>query len=129
MLKALIFDVDGTLADTEAVHLRAFNQAFEQEGLDWHWTLAQYTELLAISGGRESAAVKPRAAPSTRRRACESSARCTAGSWKEIMAERGAYGTRGIHRKAIANGLEAGASCLVVRGAASSFLPCFPRSP
>lgn len=53
MLKALIFDVDGTLADTEAVHLRAFNQAFEQEGLDWHWTLEQYTELLAVSGGKE----------------------------------------------------------------------------
>jgi HAD superfamily hydrolase (TIGR01509 family) len=53
MLKALIFDVDGTLADTEAVHLRAFNQAFEQEGLGWHWTLEQYTELLAISGGKE----------------------------------------------------------------------------
>ena len=53
MLKALIFDVDGTLADTEAVHLRAFNQAFEQEGLDWQWTLAQYTELLAVSGGKE----------------------------------------------------------------------------
>ncbi len=53
MLKALIFDVDGTLADTEAAHLRAFNQAFEQEGMDWHWTLAQYTELLAISGGKE----------------------------------------------------------------------------
>ncbi|AOW14508.1 protein CbbY [Hydrogenophaga crassostreae] len=53
MLKALIFDVDGTLADTEAVHLRAFNQAFAQEGLDWHWTLAHYTELLAVSGGKE----------------------------------------------------------------------------
>ena len=53
MLKALIFDVDGTLADTEAEHLRAFNQAFEQAGLDWHWTLAHYTDLLAISGGKE----------------------------------------------------------------------------
>lgn len=53
MLKALIFDVDGTLADTELAHLRAFNQAFEQEGIGWHWTLAQYTELLAISGGKE----------------------------------------------------------------------------
>ena len=53
MLKALIFDVDGTLADTEAEHLRAFNLAFEQEGLDWHWTLAHYTDLLAISGGKE----------------------------------------------------------------------------
>ena len=53
MLKALIFDVDGTLADTEAVHLRAFNQAFEQEGIGWHWTLAEYIDLLAISGGKE----------------------------------------------------------------------------
>ena len=53
MLKALIFDVDGTLADTEAVHLRAFNQAFEQEAMGWHWTRADYTELLTISGGKE----------------------------------------------------------------------------
>lgn len=53
MLKALIFDVDGTLADTEAAHMRAFNQAFAQERLDWHWTLARYTELLAVSGGKE----------------------------------------------------------------------------
>lgn len=53
MLKALIFDVDGTLADTELAHLRAFNQAFEQEGMGWHWNLAQYTELLAVSGGKE----------------------------------------------------------------------------
>lgn len=53
MLKALIFDVDGTLADTEAVHLAAFNHAFEQEGLDWRWTTEQYTRLLEISGGKE----------------------------------------------------------------------------
>lgn len=53
MLKALIFDVDGTLADTEAAHWRAFNQAFDQEGMGWHWTLTQYSELLAISGGKE----------------------------------------------------------------------------
>ena len=53
MLKALIFDVDGTLADTERVHLAAFNHAFELEGLDWHWDTAQYTRLLEISGGKE----------------------------------------------------------------------------
>lgn len=53
MLKALIFDVDGTLADTEAVHMAAFNHAFEQEGLDWHWDTALYTRLLEISGGKE----------------------------------------------------------------------------
>ncbi|MDG5974606.1 HAD family hydrolase [Hydrogenophaga taeniospiralis CCUG 15921] len=53
MLKALIFDVDGTLADTESVHLEAFNHAFRQEGLDWYWTVEQYTRLLDISGGKE----------------------------------------------------------------------------
>jgi HAD superfamily hydrolase (TIGR01509 family) len=53
MLNALIFDVDGTLADTERVHLEAFNHAFQQEGLDWHWTVEQYTQLLDISGGKE----------------------------------------------------------------------------
>jgi HAD superfamily hydrolase (TIGR01509 family) len=53
MLKALIFDVDGTLADTEAVHLEAFNHAFAQEGMGWHWDTALYTRLLEISGGKE----------------------------------------------------------------------------
>ncbi|MDP3350728.1 MAG: HAD-IA family hydrolase [Hydrogenophaga sp.] len=53
MLKALIFDVDGTLADTEAVHLEAFNHAFVQEGMGWHWDTALYTQLLEVSGGKE----------------------------------------------------------------------------
>lgn len=53
MLQALIFDVDGTLADTERAHLAAFNHAFAQEGLDWHWSVEEYTRLLGISGGKE----------------------------------------------------------------------------
>ena len=53
MLKALIFDVDGTLADTESAHLAAFNHAFAEQGLDWHWDVALYTSLLEISGGKE----------------------------------------------------------------------------
>ncbi|MEY4267313.1 MAG: hypothetical protein RIS90_1848 [Pseudomonadota bacterium] len=53
MLQALIFDVDGTLADTEAAHRAAFNQAFTQEGMDWHWDEALYTRLLDVSGGKE----------------------------------------------------------------------------
>lgn len=53
MLSALIFDVDGTLADTEHAHLAAFNAAFAAEGLDWHWDEALYTELLTVSGGKE----------------------------------------------------------------------------
>lgn len=53
MLKALIFDVDGTLADTESAHCAAFNQAFAQFGLGWHWDDALYTDLLKVTGGRE----------------------------------------------------------------------------
>jgi HAD superfamily hydrolase (TIGR01509 family) len=52
-LRALVFDVDGTLADTERFHLRAFNEAFAAEGLDWHWDEALYTKLLQTSGGKE----------------------------------------------------------------------------
>ncbi len=53
MLNALIFDVDGTLADTETVHREAFNAAFAQAGLDWHWSEALYTQLLQVAGGKE----------------------------------------------------------------------------
>lgn len=52
-LQALIFDVDGTLADTESVHLTAFNHAFKEMGMDWVWDVPLYTELLTISGGKE----------------------------------------------------------------------------
>ena len=52
-LKALVFDVDGTLADTEMAHMDAFNHAFSAEGLDWHWDVETYTRLLEISGGKE----------------------------------------------------------------------------
>lgn len=53
-LKALIFDVDGTLAETERDgHRPAFNQAFADAGLDWNWSTEQYGELLEVSGGKE----------------------------------------------------------------------------
>jgi beta-phosphoglucomutase-like phosphatase (HAD superfamily) len=52
-LQALIFDVDGTLADTESAHLTAFNHAFVEAGLDWQWDVPLYTALLDISGGKE----------------------------------------------------------------------------
>lgn len=50
---ALIFDVDGTLADTESAHREAFNEAFAEAGLPWRWSEAEYIRLLAVSGGRE----------------------------------------------------------------------------
>ncbi len=52
-LEALIFDVDGTLADTELAHLAAFNQAFAQEGIGWQWDVPLYTQMLEVSGGKE----------------------------------------------------------------------------
>ena len=53
-LQALLFDVDGTLADTERDgHRLAFNRAFTVAGLDWRWDVALYGELLAITGGKE----------------------------------------------------------------------------
>jgi len=53
-LQALIFDVDGTLADTEKDgHRVAFNLAFEEAGLDWNWDADLYGKLLAVTGGKE----------------------------------------------------------------------------
>ncbi len=52
-LKAIIFDVDGTLGETEPVHREAFNAAFRAEGLEWHWSPALYREICQIPGGRE----------------------------------------------------------------------------
>lgn len=52
-LKAIIFDVDGTLADTEDAHRQAFNQAFAENGLDWHWDVPLYDRLLKVTGGKE----------------------------------------------------------------------------
>lgn len=52
-VSALIFDVDGTLADTEEVHRRSFNAAFGEFDLDWEWSPAQYRGLLAVAGGKE----------------------------------------------------------------------------
>lgn len=53
-LQALIFDVDGTLSDTERDgHRVAFNRAFADAGLDWHWGVELYGDLLSVTGGKE----------------------------------------------------------------------------
>lgn len=52
-IEALIFDVDGTLAETEEFHRRAFNAAFTTLGLDWFWDRPLYADLLKVTGGRE----------------------------------------------------------------------------
>ena len=54
MLRALIWDVDGTVAETERDgHRIAFNRAFAEAGLPWHWDVAVYGPLLEVTGGRE----------------------------------------------------------------------------
>src|SRR5271154_1876804 len=52
-LEALIFDVDGTLAETEEGHRQAFNEAFAAFGVPWKWERQLYKELLQVTGGKE----------------------------------------------------------------------------
>lgn len=53
-LQALLFDVDGTLAETERdAHRVAFNETFAEYELDWNWSVELYGELLAVTGGKE----------------------------------------------------------------------------
>ncbi len=52
-LRALVFDVDGTLAETEELHRLAFNETFRAFALPWHWDAKLYRELLRVGGGRE----------------------------------------------------------------------------
>ena len=52
-IKALIFDVDGTLSETEEVHRTAFNKTFAQAGIDWNWSQDTYRRLLKVTGGKE----------------------------------------------------------------------------
>lgn len=53
MLRALVFDVDGTLAETEEAHRQAFNETFPEFGLDWNWDRDRYRHLLKTTGGKE----------------------------------------------------------------------------
>ncbi|WP_374544985.1 HAD-IA family hydrolase [Rhodoblastus sp.] len=53
MFEAVIFDLDGTLAETEESHRLAFNRAFADFGLDWEWDVPLYRRLLKVTGGKE----------------------------------------------------------------------------
>ena len=67
-LRALIFDVDGTLAETEEAHRAAFNATFETWGLDWHWSRGLYRDLLKTTGGKERIAAFQAGLPEGARR-------------------------------------------------------------
>lgn len=54
VLEALLFDVDGTLANTEKDgHRVAFNRAFAEAELAWEWSPQLYGRLLSVTGGKE----------------------------------------------------------------------------
>lgn len=53
MLKCLIWDVDGTLSETEETHRKAFNLTFKQFGYNWEWSQEKYRDLLEVTGGVE----------------------------------------------------------------------------
>ncbi len=53
MIKALVSDVDGTLAATGEGHRQAFNAAFAEAGLEWVWDVDLYRDLHHVTGGKE----------------------------------------------------------------------------
>jgi Predicted phosphatase/phosphohexomutase len=54
MIEAILFDVDGTLAETEELHRRAFNETFAALGVDWFWDREEYRELLTTRAARSA---------------------------------------------------------------------------
>ena len=52
-LEAMIWDIDGTLVDSEELHRFAFNRAFKEFALDWRWSRRTYRKLLDVTGGKE----------------------------------------------------------------------------
>tara|TARA_B100000989_G_C19414146_1_gene415687 strand:+ start:63 stop:821 length:759 start_codon:yes stop_codon:yes gene_type:complete len=52
-LSAVLFDVGGTIAESEEIHRISFNEAFKEYGLSWYWDEAIYKELICVGGGKE----------------------------------------------------------------------------
>ena len=52
-LEGVYWDLDGTIANTELeAHLPAFNNAFNDLGINWSWDSNKYIQLLRINGGK-----------------------------------------------------------------------------
>ena len=52
MIDAFLFGSIGVLAETSEIQRQAYNQSFEEHGLDWYWNIANYCELLKTPGGK-----------------------------------------------------------------------------
>jgi len=76
LLRAILFDVDGTLAETERDgHRIAFNQAFGVLEVPWRWDEEHYGALLEVTGGREALAARLHALKNDKDSAIERSSR------------------------------------------------------
>ena len=99
MLDALIFDVDGTVAETEALHRRAFNLAFERHGIDLAWDAKEYRRLLRVHGGKERIARSLAEHEMPRPREEVASVHATKTSiYESLVAEEGAPWRPGVAR-------------------------------
>ena len=103
-LEALLFDVDGTLAESEDIHREAFNAAFREFGVSWHWDRAIYREILPVGGGRERIRhYIERSDPETARRPdfysyVDAMYNAKSRAYVEILAERGVWVRPGVWR-------------------------------
>ena len=55
-MPAILFGSMSTIADTSELQREAFNQAFQEHGLDWNWSREEYQPLLQSSGGQQRVA-------------------------------------------------------------------------
>jgi HAD superfamily hydrolase (TIGR01509 family) len=60
-MKALFFGSVGSVIETSELQHDAFNKAFVQHGLNWHWDLDEYRSMLKTSGGAKRVAAYARA--------------------------------------------------------------------
>jgi HAD superfamily hydrolase (TIGR01509 family) len=113
-LSALIFDVDGTIAQTERDgHRVAFNRAFAAKGLGWMWTVEQYGRLLDVAGGKERIAYyadrfMPNFRPPTDMKTFAAELHALKGKFYRQLVEEGAIGLRPGIRRLMEEAREAG---------------------
>ena len=53
MIEVLLLGSIGVLAETSEIQRNAYNQSFEEHGLDWYWNIANYCSLIKRPGGKK----------------------------------------------------------------------------